>query len=373
MTPTQLVEDLRSLQDETLSHKKQPIMGWTCAYIPEEIPMAFGFIPFRVRGAHISTSQAGGLMPGNNCPHVLSCLEAALHGEYNFLSGIIVANTSDAMRRLYDIWQRYIGTPFIHMLDVPKIIDGKSKEYFLQLILLLIAAIEKYFGLRLNEDSLKEAIKICNETRRLLEQLYEIKRQDGSLLTNSFLSEITNFSFSVPKPEFNRRLHNLINNLNNPSAQENHAHPNILITGSFYDQHELEDIIEDAGGRVVYEDICTRGRYYEDKIDSQKDPIEAVSERYLTRAPCARMIDSERRFNHLLAIIKRHNIAAVVYYALKFDDAYLFEFPLVREWLTEKEIPVLFLEGDHRLGHIAQLKTRIQAFLERLVPIGREI
>lgn len=372
MTPTQLIEDLKSLQNNILSMQKQPIMGWTCAYIPEEIPMAFGFIPFRVRGAPIPTGKANGLMPGNLCPHILSCLEVAFNNGYNFLNGIIIANTSDAMRRLFDVWQRYINTPFIHMLDVPKEINEKSKQYFVQLLMWLIESMEKYYALKISHESLRDAILTCNETRRLLDKLYDMKRNNCSSLTNSFLAEITNLSVSLPKSEFNNYLRKFIDTYCNNVPEKNNL-PKILITGSFYDQSDLEDIVENSGGKIVYEDICTRGRYYEDTVGLQEDLIISLAERYLTRAPCARMIDSERRFNYLQSLIKKYNVDAVIYYALKFDDAYLFEFPLLRRWLLDTGIPVLFIEGDRRLGYLGQVKTRIQAFLESLVPIGRDL
>lgn len=372
MTLDQLISELKSLQNRTIFSQKQPIMGWTCAYIPEEIIMALGFVPYRVRGAPISTSKASALMPGNLCPHVLSCLEVALNGEYDFLNGIIIANTSDAMRRLYDVWRYYINTPFTHMLDVPKIVDKNSKHYFLQILQWLIESVENYFNIKFSENSLKEAINTCNTTRKFLKQLYEIKKRNTSLLTSNFLTEITNLSASMQKNEFNKNVGYFINGLKD-ILPENNNFPNILVTGSFYDQNELKDILEKAGGKIVYEDICTRGKYYEDQVVLKDNTLMSISERYLTRAPCARMIDSERRFNHLLSLIKKHNIDGVIYYALKFDDAYLFEYPLLKKCLTDNKIPVLFIEGDRRTGCLGQVKTRIQAFLERLVPIGREI
>lgn len=367
MTASQLIKELKSLEDNVLSGKRQPIMGWTCGYIPEEIPMAFGFIPYRVRGAPILTSKASGLMPGNLNPHILSCLEVALQDKYRFLNGIIIANTSDAMRRLYDAWQRYIDTPFVYMLDVPRIINGRSEEYFSNVLLWLIEAIEKHFGLNFSEESLRKAIGVCNETRELLSQLYEIKKRNGSSLTNNILSEIFKLSVSVPKEEFNKYLQSYINNSNDTLSEGKDSSPTVLITGSFYDQSELSNIINEAGGKIVYEDICTRGRYYEDKVNIVDPPLLSLAKRYLSRAQCARMIDSERRFNHILDIIKKQNIDAVIYYALKFDDTYLFEFPLLREWLTNKGIPVLFIEGECRFGHLGQLKARIQAFFETLM------
>lgn len=371
MSIVDLIKELKNLEDNVLSGKTQPTMGWTCGYIPEEIPISFGFTAYRVRGIPGLTNEASGIMPGNLDPHVLSCLESALQGKYDFLNGIIIANTSDAMRRLYDVWQRYIDTPFVYILDVPKIVNDKSEQFFSEILLWLIESIEKHFGLKYSESALKEAINTCNETRELLGQIYKIKAENNSSIRNATLSKIFNLSCSVPKKEFNKYLKNFIDNFKNNLSYDRNNFPTILITGSFYDQSGLVDIIEEAGGKIVFEDICTRGRYYLDKVVLQEDPIKSLAKRYLNRLPCARMVNTKKRFEDIQRLIKKYNADAVVYYTLKFDDAYLFEFPMLKELLAEDRTPVIFIEGDGRFGNLGQLETRMQAFLETIIPSGR--
>jgi benzoyl-CoA reductase/2-hydroxyglutaryl-CoA dehydratase subunit BcrC/BadD/HgdB len=55
-----------------------------------------------------------------------------------------------------------------------------------------------------------------------------------------------------------------------------------------------------------------------------------------------------------------------MYYVLKFDDPYLFEFPDIKEILAFHNIPVLRVETEHNTSAMGQIMTRIQAFIETL-------
>lgn len=69
-------------------------MGFFCSYIPEEILYAAGFVPYRVRPlGYVETAQADGLMSVYNCSFARSCLEYALRGAYNSLSGLVSMNS----------------------------------------------------------------------------------------------------------------------------------------------------------------------------------------------------------------------------------------------------------------------------------------
>lgn len=366
MNSSSLIEKLKNFEQDLLTKKDSPIIGWTCTYIPEEIPMSFGLVPYRLKGAPIQTNNALGILPGNLNNQILSCLELALQGKYKFLDGVIIANTSDTMRRMYDAWDKYINTSFIYMLDVPKVVNKESKEYFSNILYWLIESIQKHFKIEFSENALKNSILICNETRKLLCQLYSKINSNEISLPSIFLSEITNLSASVKKSDFNKYMHTFFSQLVSKQPKSSSNNPNILVTGSCYQGNELYDVIRSAGGNVVYEDICTRARYFSDYVPINGNLVKSLSHRYLDKPPCARMVDSETRFNFLLSSIKKYNIDAVVYYALKFNDSYLFEYPLLRDWFKKREIPIIFLEGDHRFGNIEQLKTRLQAFLETL-------
>ena len=58
----------------------------------------------------------------------------------------------------------------------------------------------------------------------------------------------------------------------------------------------------------------------------------------------------------------------MVYHALKFCDASIYEYALLRNRFMEAGVPVLYLETEYRDAGLEQARTRIQAFLEVLGP-----
>lgn len=356
-----------------LSEKPSPIMGWFSTYVPEEIIYAAGFLPYRIMGEPVALGRAKACLQGNLNPFVQSTLECALEGKYTFIDGIIIGNADDATRRLYDAWKIYVKTPFTYLLDIPKNNNEESIERFTVELSYLKKAIEKHFRINISNDSIRQAINMLNATRKLLQSLNNLRKNDTLPITSNQFLEIVTLSVAADKDFFNQQLGLLLTQINISIDMPKVDKPRILITGSFQNQPWLSQLIEDAGGIVVCEDLCTRIRYFQELVDTSiEDPIHALSKRYLNKPPGARMVDLNRRFRYINSLIDDFRIDGVVYYALKFDDPYLFEFPALLEMLQKRKTPIIFIESDHRQGAIGQIKTRVQAFLEILnlkVPI----
>jgi benzoyl-CoA reductase/2-hydroxyglutaryl-CoA dehydratase subunit BcrC/BadD/HgdB len=94
--------------------------------------------------------------------------------------------------------------------------------------------------------------------------------------------------------------------------------------------------------------------------------LTSMARRYLDRHPCARMVDGGRRYDLLLEASQAVGSRGVIYASLKFCDAYLYDFPRVQERLKAAGMPLLRLESDYSDGHVGQLLTRVEAFLEML-------
>ena len=366
-----LIKDINGQSKKYL--KTQNYIGWKCTYVPEEIIMAAGFIPYRIMGANIGINKAKSYLQGNLNPYTQSCLECALKGDYDFLKGVIIGNSDDASRRLFDVWQKYLKNAFVYLLDIPKSTGEDAIERYKLEIENLIRQLEKKFEIKITDASLRKSARIINETRNILNSLNEVRKKDSSFVKSSEFLEIMKLAMTQPKELFNKSfslaLKEAVSKEKNINAKSG---PRILLTGSFQDQGWLTDIIEELGGSVVCEDICTRVRYFADNVDEESDDIlSAISKRYIQKPPCARMVDLDKRLKHIYNLLKEFNINGVIYYLLKFDDPYLFEFPEVKQSLRNNEIPVLLIESDHCLGAKEQIKTRIQAFLETLsIKIG---
>lgn len=368
--------DCIQYKERTLESIKTSIMGWMCTYTPIEIMIAGGFYPYRIL-PHTDPSLANAYLDSNFCPYVRSCLGEVMNEKPVHIENLVIANSCDAMRRLYDSCRHYTRASFVYLLDLPRNDSVNAIQYYQHNLQFLIDELEEKFKIKISEDLLYEAILICNKTRRLLSELSDLHLKGKISLSAVEFLQIVKGSMIFPQEEYNVLLEEFLKNLKKEgsillgdSRIENK--PKILITGTVMDDLDIAKVIEDYGGKVVFTDMCTGNRYFQSQIEISEmkqisdDPLRLVAEYYLNKIPCPRMMNLEKRWEYLLKTIKDYQVRGVIFYNLKFCDTSMFELPLIREKLQKYKIPSLCLEGEFASGSSGGMKTRIQAFLEVL-------
>ncbi len=340
-----------------------PIIGWTCTYLPLEILEAGGLQPYRIIPEPTS-ERADSYLDPNFCPFIRASLGKVLGGGYPSLSGIVLLNTCDGMRRLFDAWRFYCAPSFSFLLDLPRVITPSSLAYFRERLQELKEELERHFEVQITQDALVEAIEEANLTRSLIQRLLLLKGRGDPPLQEADIMDILAEGWGSPRKIFNEALQRLVKELEpHPPAPLNG--PKLLVTGSLLEGSSLIRLVEELAGEVVVSDLCTGGRFLEE-VPPFSDPLGALSEAYLNKPLCARMWDTQRRIANIKAEISRTGAQALIYFALKFCDPYLYEAPVLKEALQEIGIPVLFIEGEYTGRVSGGVRTRVQAFLEML-------
>ena len=141
----------------------------------------------------------------------------------------------------------------------------------------------------------------------------------------------------------------------------------ILIGGSIIDQPELIKIIEDAGGVVVADVLCTGTRWTMDKVEMNGDPLYAIAKRYYDHQPCPRLtFVYERKRDFVLDVAKQFKVDGAIFSKISFCDHHSGDNVLYKEDLEEVGVPSLLLDRDYRITDVGRFKTRIEAFFEKL-------
>jgi len=355
---------------------RKPIMAWLCTYTPIEIIIAAGFYPYRIM-PQADPSMANSYLDSNFCPYVRSCLGEALEKRLKYADNLIIVNSCDAMRRLYDAWRHYVQGSFIYLLDLPRDDSAKAVKYYQDNLQLLINELEEKFKIKISKDLLFQAILLCNKNRKLLAKLSDLYVKGKISLSAVEFLQIVKGSMIFPQEEYNLRLEKFLKNLKKEEnilseASQIKNKSKILITGTVMDDLSMAKVIEDYGGKVVFVDMCTGNRWFQDQSKISKmeqinsDPLRGLAEYYLNKISCPRMMNLEKRWEYLLKIIRGYQVKGVIFYNLKFCDTSMFELPLIREKLQRYKIPSLCLEGEFVPSNSGRIKTRIQAFLEVL-------
>ncbi|MCQ4574056.1 MAG: 2-hydroxyacyl-CoA dehydratase family protein [Candidatus Brocadiales bacterium] len=363
----EMLSDIALDEERRSSQDIEGAVGYLSVYVPEEIIIAAGGrVPFRIYGTGKPAKLANAYLPKTFDPHVLDSLEGALDGSYKFLDGVVVANVSDAHRRLYDAWRLGVDSMEVFFLDVPKGADALRLKAFRLALSTLVRDMERAFAVKISEENLRSAIRLCNETRLLFRRLSDMRKESAPPFSAKRFFEVVRWSQTHDKHVVNDALRGYLEELKGAKGSVADG-PRIMLTGSFMSSPELSSLMERLGARVVCEDLCTGMQYFSTLVDedSRRQPLDALAERYLT-IPTARMVDTESRWDYLLRTAEDFRVDGVVYFTLKFDDIYLFEYPHIRDKFQKAGYPVLFIEAENFWTSLGQIETRVQAFIEML-------
>ena len=267
------------------------------------------------------------------------------------------------MRRLHDVWKRYVPTKFIHILDIPMGNLSIGANYLKEEFTKLKIALEKHASIAISDKDIKKAIEIFKESRFLYNQLNSLRTKNPPSITGTDLMKITSDFFISDPKVWNDKTRSILEKVKTQNGTMNN-NPRILLSGSPLHEIDFISFIEEIGLNIVYEDLCTGSKFFDLVIKESQDMLASLSEAYLNRTPCARMMQITERAEQISKTAEKFKVDGVIHHSLKFCDTYLYDVPALKTMLKEKGLNVLFIESDGGLGDANQIRTRIEAFSE---------
>ncbi|MGQ9624154.1 MAG: 2-hydroxyacyl-CoA dehydratase subunit D [Candidatus Bathycorpusculaceae bacterium] len=332
------------------------VLGYTCSYVPEELIISAGLQPYRISNVGANTST---LTPSFVCPFASATLENILKlGE--FFSGFVLAHTCDPMWRLYDIAKKKVKKP-VFLLRVPHDTGGEhSLNFFEKELLRFKKFLKESFDAKVEDDALADAIKVCNENRSLLKEVYMLNNggKHGVNVLDRF--QIVLASMWMPKKELNPQLKNL--NLKSDKKGGVRLH----INGTAIYDLNLIKLIEDSGGFVASDDLCTGSRYFWNNVEESQNSISALAYRYLKRTPCPSHGPLQQRLEYIDFMVKEFKARGLITFAERFCDPMLYDSVHVKDALAKEGIPTMLIDYENPTQEIGRIKTRIEAFIESI-------
>jgi bcr-type benzoyl-CoA reductase subunit C len=345
------------------------IVGYFCSMVPEEIFMAAGLLPFRMRATgSTGTELADVYLTRLNCTFPRNCLNLALEGEFEFLDGVVGVNSCDHVRRLYDVWKSKVPTAFLEFIVLPRQTGPDQIAWYADELRKLAKSLERHFAVRIDDDGLRTAIALANRTRQLQRQLYELRKRDNPPITGAETLVVMVAGTAMPKDEYNVLLRELVDELGTKDGTGSHR-ARLMITGGLLDNPAWVRTIEETGGLVVSDGSCFGTRLMWKDIDEEvEDPIEALARYYLADRPgCPRLCDTqEKRSGFVTDMCREFRCDGIIGEQMMFCDQWNVENYLLSSDLKKAGIPFLRLEREYITSATGQLRTRVQAFIESM-------
>jgi benzoyl-CoA reductase subunit C len=340
------------------------VIGYFCTYVPEEILYAANILPVRILGSHEPQDVSEPHIFAMFCPFCRDCLAQGLKGRYDYLDGIMIAQSCLHIRQAYTSWDLHIPVDFKYYLPHPMNVQSPhAVPYLIEELKLFKKAVEQWTGIQITDDDIQRGIDIMNKNRQLLQQVYKFRKKPNPPLTGLEAMHMVVSSQMIDKKEHNKSLEELIQKL--PSRNLDNPGERLMILGSEDDDTEFVGMVEDLGARFVIDDHCTGTRYFNTEVNTNGDVLKAIAERYVNRIPCPSKDWPQRtRLDHILQLAKEYDVQGAIIMQMKFCDPHELDTVAIKEAL-EKDLNVqtLFLEFDVTVP-IGQFKTRVEAFLE---------
>lgn len=341
------------------------VVGHACIALPREIAEAGKIMPFRLRGnSNSDTSTADSYLSRYNCSLCRSCLELVLNGSYDFLDGFVRVRGCDHWMGTFDEITHAKKAKSMYYFKVPHVVNEDTLKFFANEIRDLKSFFEKRFDMIIHEDDIIDQIRLQDRINKKLMD-FNKKRFKNPNFYGSEAIALAIARDSLPSETFDSILNDVLN-----EGRKIDFRAKFVLSGSPLDEIELLKKIEEMGALIVAETTCFGiGEFWNMKNYDSGDIYEFLAEKYLENLKiCARMFGEYNfRKNFIKKMYEMAGADGVILTHNKFCDLFGIENAKLRLDLEKEGIPVLLLEKEYASSaDIGRIKTRVQAFMERL-------
>lgn len=348
-----------------LKDKGKKAIGSTIADVPEEVIYAFDFLPVSLIGTDKPLKKAPSRLPDNACSLARSNLELALSYEGDLFDGFVLPQVCDTTQHLSDIWRISFPGKYVESYLAPRQVDRPSARYWVkEEIERLIASMSNWSGKSINDKALNDSIAIHNENKKLLQEIYEIKRKNPGTITNKQFFSMVKLAMQVDKAEFNKTLKNIKANLK-PKKGKNYT--DVVLVGITCDPPEVFDLFDEIKLNIVGDSLVTGSRYLQGIVARNGSSVEALTERHMKSGFFSPIHDNVyKHFEEVKALYKATNAKAIIYVHIEFCESQEYDLPDLKKMIRQEGIPMHVLDTEYQTVSLSHLRTRLQAFFESL-------
>jgi benzoyl-CoA reductase subunit C len=344
------------------------VAGHFQVYFPEEIIHAAGMLPFKVRGASAEPDHADSHFGSYRCSILKTSLELALSDKVR-MEMFVSHPICDAARNLAAIWGRNTDYP-CQILYLPQNPNSSGSADYLEHEYDRIRRVtEEVAGTEITDEKLSESIVVFNENRRLIRELYDIKRETPWLVAAEDAYALVALAGMIPREEHNELLGTLIPLIRDRDLKREDR-IRIVFEGGFCEQPPF-DLIRMLGrtSYVVDDDFLIGLRYIIEDVPTDGSPLRMLAESYLDRSTYSPVQHDLRKPKEdmLMERIRGANADAAILAAAKMCEPGLEEQVTYTHALDDEGIAYFVSEFEENMSSFDQLELQVETFVENLL------
>jgi benzoyl-CoA reductase subunit C len=373
-TCSDLAEDITypSVKRWRDDHPGGQVVGHFQVYFPEELIHAAGMLPISVMGAgsKLEAKQADSHIGSFICSICRTSLELGFSDRVGFMDAFYTTPICDVARNLAGIWGRNFKGMTAEILYLPQNANGKGAATYLRdEYARVMAELERISGRQIEEADLRRSIGVYNENRRLLRDLYQIKRETPWLLATTEAYVLAKAGTVMPREEHNEILRAALAEIPNRTGRRQDR-VRVVFEGGFCEQPPLDmlQLIEEAC-YIVDDDLLLGMRWIDQDVPETGDPLYALAESYLERSTYSPVQHDDRKPKEemLLRRVEESGAAAVILAAAKMCEPGLDEQVAYQKTLEAKQIPFLLLDFEEKMTAFERMRMEVETFVESIL------
>ncbi len=366
---------IKELMDAKAQGRK--VIGSYCVFVPEELILAVDGVSVGLcAGAEFNFEGAETLLPRNTCALIKSAFGFKLGKVCPYLeaSDVVVGeNTCDGKKKSYEMLAPLVKD--LYVMDMPQMKSDAGRALLKEEYRKLIAKLEKVSGKKVTAESLKKGTEIVNAKRAAVKRLTDLRAADPAPISGLDALLVNQVFFYDDPVRFTDSVNKLCDELEERVKKGTGVFPKgttrLIVSGCpmAVPNWKLPMLIESVNAVIVGEESCVgeRGARWmtQPKGKTVDDLLDDITERYFN-IDCAIFTPNPSRTAYIKDMGKKLKADGVIYYSLQFCQPYIMESGPVAKDLETSGIPTILLETDYSQQDAGQLKTRIEAFVERL-------
>jgi benzoyl-CoA reductase/2-hydroxyglutaryl-CoA dehydratase subunit BcrC/BadD/HgdB len=368
------VHGLRIKEIQEAKAQGRKVIGTFCVFVPEELVLAANAVCVGLcAGAEIGKEAAEKILPRNTCALIKSFVGFKLSRLCPYIEScdlVVGETTCDGKKKAYEIFEEYAP---VYVMEIPQMKQACDRELWKAEVRRFKERIEAIAGKEITAARLKEAIKLVNRRRQVLQRLNQLRAAVPTPISGRDVLLINQISFYDDPVRFTAKIGELCDELEKRiKAGEGVAPPEtprLMLSGCpmAVPNWKLPFIVESSGAVIVGEESCIGTRNIRDLVDESGNTLEemldALVDRYM-RIDCACFTPNQERLHNVVSMAQELEVKGVIHFALNFCQPYAIEAFKVGRALERAGIPMLSIETDYSMEDVEQLKTRVEAFLE---------
>ncbi|MDX9786143.1 MAG: benzoyl-CoA reductase, bzd-type, subunit N [Desulfobacterales bacterium] len=343
------------------------VMGYLCTYVPEEVLYAANVLPVRLLGDHTPQSVTEPHLFAMYCPFCRDVLAQGLKGKYDYLDGIVIAQSCLHIRQTFSSWREHRPTEFSYLIPMPNAVQSKSAaKFYKEEVIKFKDAVQAWVGKEITEDDLTRGVEIVNGNRKLMKAVYNLRKAECPPMTGTESMYMVVASQLMDKEAHNQIVSELLERELYDRLQQRNTGKRLMVLGSENDDFKFMNMVESVGSTIVIDDHCTGSRYFWDEVPPGSDLLKAIADRYIARTPCpSKDWPLRKRFDRILEFTKDYHVDGAIIVQQKFCDPHETDKVALLDMFAQNNIPTLCLEFDVTVP-LGPMRIRVDAFLETL-------